>query len=153
MALGGGVSVGVGGCGGVMGTGGGSRPGGLFVVLCRGVAWGAGARAYADPWARGHGLRLGVGLGSARAAVAGHLLDVSRYRELVGGQKRCCLVLAFLWLVGGCLWAWGAGFDRSWDEVRRASAAARSAIKVVAAVLVTTQGRCARRCCRQVWDG
>ena len=35
--------------------------------------------------------------------------------------------------VGGGPWAWGAGFERWQDEVRRASAAARSAMKVVAA--------------------
>ena len=37
VALGGGLGVGV--CGGLVGTGGGGVPGGVLVVLCRGVAW------------------------------------------------------------------------------------------------------------------
>ena len=74
LSLGG--AVGVGGSGGVVGTGGGGGPGGVLVVLCRGGAWGAGAWADVDPRVRAHGLRLGVGLGFAVAAVAGHLLDV-----------------------------------------------------------------------------
>ena len=71
VALGGGVRVG--GCDGVVGTGGGGGPGGFLVVLCRGGAWGAGARADVDSWVRAHGFRVGVGLGLAVAAVAGHL--------------------------------------------------------------------------------
>ena len=42
---------------------------------------------------------------------------------------------------------------RGWqDEVRRASAAARSAIKVVAAASVTVGGRRAWCCCLRAWD-
>ena len=67
--LGGGV--GVGGCDGVMGTGGGGGPGGFLVVLFHG-----GARAAADSRVCAHGFRLGVGLGLAVAAVAGHVLYV-----------------------------------------------------------------------------
>ena len=94
VALGGGVGVGV--CCGVMGTGGGGGPGGVLVVLCPGDARGAGACAYADPWVRGHGLHFEVRLGSAGAAVAGHLLDVGKYGGFVGGQGRCWLALALL---------------------------------------------------------
>ena len=50
-------------------------------------------------------------------------------------------------LVGGGPWAWGVGFERWRDEVRRALAAARSAMKVVAAASVTVGGRRAGRCC------
>ena len=63
--LGGGV--GVGGCDGVVGTGGSGGPGG---------ARGVGARADVDSRVCAHGLRLGVGLGLAAAAVAGHALYV-----------------------------------------------------------------------------
>ena len=52
--------------------------------------------------------------------------------------------------VGG---PWGAGFERWRDEVRRASAAAPSAMKVVAAASVTVEGRRAGRCCPRAWDG
>ena len=80
LSLGGAVAsgggVGVGGCDGVVGTGGGGRPGGFLVVLCRGGAWGAGARADSDSRVRTHGLRFGVGFGLAVAMVAGHLLYV-----------------------------------------------------------------------------
>ena len=72
--LGGGV--GVGGCDGVVGTGGSGRPRGFLVVLCRGGARGVGARADVDSRVCAHGLRLGVGLGLAAAAVAGHVLYV-----------------------------------------------------------------------------
>ena len=72
--LGGGV--GVGGCDGVVGTGGGGGPGGFLVVLFRGGARGVGARADADARVCAHGLRLGVGLELAVAAVAGHVLYV-----------------------------------------------------------------------------
>ena len=72
--LGGGV--GVGGCDGVVETGGGGRPGGFLIVLCRGGARGLGARADVDSRVCAHGLRLGVGLGLAVAAVAGHVLYV-----------------------------------------------------------------------------
>ena len=68
VALRGGVGVGV--CGGIMGPGGGGGPGGVLVVLCRGDAGGAGRWAYANPWVRAHGLRLGVGPGSVVAAVS-----------------------------------------------------------------------------------
>ena len=74
VALGGGV--GVAGCDGVVGTGGGGGPGGFLVVLCRGGAWGVGARADVDSWVRAHGLRIRIGLGLAVAAVPGHLLYV-----------------------------------------------------------------------------
>ena len=52
---------------------------------------------------------------------------------------------------GGGPWAWGAGFGRWRDEVRRASAS--SAVKVVAAASVTVGGRRAGRCCLRAWDG
>ena len=71
VAFGGGV--GQGGCGG---TGGDGEPGVVLVVLFREGACGAGAWADVDPRVRLHGLCLGVGLGFAVAAVAGHLLDV-----------------------------------------------------------------------------
>ena len=48
---------------------------------------------------------------------------------------------------------WGAGFEGLRDEARRASAAAPSAMKVVAAALVTVGGRHAGRCCFRAWDG
>ena len=72
--LGGGV--GADGCDGVVGTGGGGGPGGFLVVLFRGGARGVGARADADSWVCAHGLCLGVGLGLAVAALAGHVLYV-----------------------------------------------------------------------------
>ena len=72
--LGGGV--GVGGCDGVVGTGAGGGPGGFLVVLCRGGARRVGAQADVDSRVCAHGLRLGVGLGLAAAAVAGHVLYV-----------------------------------------------------------------------------
>ena len=71
-----GGGVGVGGCDGVVGTGGGGGPGGFLVVLFRGGARGVGTRADADSRVCAHGLRLGVGLGLAVAAVAGHVLYV-----------------------------------------------------------------------------
>ena len=71
-----GGGVGVGGYDGVVGTGGGGGPGGFLVVLFRGGARGVGARAEADSRVCAHGLRLGVGLGLALAAVAGHVLYV-----------------------------------------------------------------------------
>ena len=74
VALGGGV--GMGGCDGVVGTGGGGGPWGFLVVLCCGSAWGAGARADLDSRVCAYGLCLGVGLGLAVGAVAGHLLYV-----------------------------------------------------------------------------
>ena len=55
-----GRGVGVGGCDGVVGTGGGGGPGGFLVVLFRGGARGVGARADVDPRVCAHGLRLGV---------------------------------------------------------------------------------------------
>ena len=72
--LGGGV--GVGGWDGVVGTGGGCGPGGFLVVLCRGGTRGVGAGADVDSRVCAHGLCLGVGLGLAAAAVAGHALYV-----------------------------------------------------------------------------
>ena len=79
LSLGGAVAsgggVGVGGFGGEVGTGDGGGPGRVLVVLFSGGAWGAGVWADADPGVRAHGLRLGVGLRFAVAAVAGHLLD------------------------------------------------------------------------------
>ena len=71
-----GRGVGVGGCDGVVGTGGGGGPRGFLVVLFRGGARGVEARADADSRVCAHGLRLGVGLGLAVAAVAGHVLYV-----------------------------------------------------------------------------
>ena len=78
LSLGGAVALGrgMGGCGGVVGTGGGGRPGGVLVVFCREGARGARAWVDVEPQVRAHGLRLGVGLGFALAVVAGHLLDV-----------------------------------------------------------------------------
>ena len=75
VALDGGVSVGVGVSDGVMGTGGGCGPGQVLVVLSCGGAWRAGTRAYAEAWVCGQGLCFAVGLGSAGAAVAGHVLE------------------------------------------------------------------------------
>ena len=66
----------MGGCDGVVGTGGGGGPGGFLVVLCRGGAWGAGARTDVDSRVRAHSLRLVIGLGLPVAAVAGHSLYV-----------------------------------------------------------------------------
>ena len=76
--LGGGV--GVGGCDGAMGTGGGGGPGKFLVVLYRGGARGVGARADVDPLVCAHYLRFGVGRGLAAAAVAGHALYVGCHR-------------------------------------------------------------------------
>ena len=146
--------VGVGGCDGVVGTGGAGGPGGFLVVLFRGGARGVGARADVDPRVCAHGLRLRVGRGLAAAAVAGHALYVGCHRGLVGGRGRCWRTLASLWpWMGGGPWAWDAGFETWRDEVRRASAAARSAMKVVAAASVTVGGRRAGRCCLRAWDG
>ena len=69
--------MGVGGCDGVVGTGGGGGPGGFLVVLFRGGAWGVGAHADVDPRVCAYGLRLGVGWGLAAAAVVGHALYVA----------------------------------------------------------------------------
>ena len=96
MALGGSLMVGLGVCGGVMGTGDGGALGGVLVLLCRSGALRAGAQGYADPWERGHRLPFGVGLGSAGAAVAGHLMDAGRDQGLVGGQGCCWLALAVI---------------------------------------------------------
>ena len=71
-----GEGVGVGGCDGVVGTGGGGWPGGFLVVLFPGGARGVGARADVDSRVCAHGRRLEVGLGLALAAVAGHVLYV-----------------------------------------------------------------------------
>ena len=92
--LGGGV--GVGGCDGVVGTGGGGGPWGFLVVLYRGGARGVGARADVDPRVCAHGLRLGVERGLA-VAVAGHALYVGCHRRLVGGRGRCWWTLASFW--------------------------------------------------------
>ena len=56
-------------------------------------------------------------------------------------------------LVWAGLWAWGAGFERLRDEARRASAVARSPMKVVAAASVTVGGCRAWHSCRRAWDG
>ena len=93
--LGGGV--GVGGCDGVVKTGGGGGPGEFLVVLFRGGARGVGARADVDPRVCAHGLRLGVGRGLVAAAVVGHALHVGCHRGLVGGQGRCWRTLASFW--------------------------------------------------------
>ena len=60
----------------VVRTAGGGGTGGFLIVLCRGGARGVGARADVDSRVCAHGLCLRVGLGLARAAVAGHLLYV-----------------------------------------------------------------------------
>ena len=103
------MSVSVGACGGVMGAGCGGGPEGVLVVLCREGAPGVdGARACADPWVCSLGFCFGVGLGSARTELAGHLLDVGRHRGREGERGRCWLSLASLrsslrWSVGlGC---------------------------------------------------
>ena len=75
----------MGGCDGVVGTGGGGGPGGFLVVLFRGGARGVGARADVDPRVCAHGLRLGVGRGLSAAAVVGHALYVGCHRGLGGG--------------------------------------------------------------------
>ena len=141
------------GCDGVVGTGGGGGPGGFLVVLFRGGARGVGARTDVDPRVCAHGPRLGVGRGLAAAAVVGHALYVGCHRGLVGGRGRCWRILASFWHGQGGPWAWGAGFERWREEVRRASAAARSAMKVLAAASVTVGGRRAGRCCLRAWDG
>ena len=51
----------MGGCDGVVETGGGGGPGGFPVVVCRGGARGVGARADVDSRVCAHGLRLGLG--------------------------------------------------------------------------------------------
>ena len=66
-----------------------------------------GARAYGDTWIRGHRLCFGVALGFARAAIAGHLLDVGRHRGLVRRWGPCWLALALLW--SGYEWSVGQG--------------------------------------------
>ena len=71
-----GEGVRVGGCDGVVGTGGGGGPGGFFVVLSRGGGRGVGSRVDVDSQVCRHGLCLGVGMGLAVAAVAGHVLYV-----------------------------------------------------------------------------
>ena len=55
--------------------------------------------------------------------------------------------------LGVVLWAWDATFGSRWNEVRCASAVARSAMKVVVAALVMAGGRCAGRCCCRALDG
>ena len=55
--------------------------------------------------------------------------------------------------VGGGPWAWGASFEMLRDEAHRASVAARSAMRVVAAAAVMVGGRRAGHCCRPAWDG
>ena len=100
-----------------------------------------------------HGLRLGVGWGLAAAAVAGHALYVGCHPGLVGGRGRCWRTLASFWPGRGRSVGRGAGFERWRDEVPRASAAARSAMKVVAAASVTVRGRRAGRCCLRAWEG
>ena len=68
--------MGVDGCDGVVGTGGRGGPEGFLVVLCRASAWEAGACTDVDSRVCTYSLCLGVGLGLAVAAVAGHLLYV-----------------------------------------------------------------------------
>ena len=89
----------MGGCDGVVGTGGGGGPGGFFVVLFRRGAQGEGARANVDPRVCAYGLRLRVGRGLAAAAVVGHALYVGCHRGLVGGRGSCWRTLALFWLV------------------------------------------------------
>ena len=149
--LGGGV--GVGGFDGVVGTGGGGGPGGFLVVLFRGGAWGVGVHGDVDPRVCAYGLPLGVGRGFAAAGVVGHALHVGCHRGPVGGGDAAGGPWRRSGLAGSGPWAWGAGFERWRDEVRRASAAARSAMKVVAVASVTVGGRPAGRCCLRAWDG
>ena len=149
--LGGGV--GVGGCDVVVGTGGGGGPGGFLVVLFRGGAWGVGVHADVDPRVCAYGLRLGVGRGFAAAAVVGHALHVGCHRGPIGGRYAAGGPWRCSGLVGSGPWAWGAGFERWRDEVRRALAAARSAMKVAAVASVMMGGRRAGRCCLRAWDG
>ena len=87
----------MGGCDGVVGTGGGGGPGGFLIVLFRGGAWGVGARADVDPRVCAQGVRLGVRRGLAAAAVVGHALYVGCHRGLVGGRGRCWRTLASFW--------------------------------------------------------
>ena len=100
----------MGGCDGVVGTGGGGGPGGFRVVLCRGSAWGAGARADVDSRVRAHGLRLGVGLGLALAAVAGHLLYVcygfeqQQRSERASRSRNCTAAIEYLRSIECQLW-------------------------------------------------
>ena len=97
----------MGGCDGVVGTGGGGRPGGFLVVLFRGGAWGVGAHADVDPRVCAYDLCLGVGGGLAAAAVVGHALYVGCHRGLVGGWGRCWWTLASFW--NGRDWPVGLG--------------------------------------------
>ena len=92
-----GRGVGVGGCDGVVGTGGGGGPGGFLVVLSCGGAWGVGERADVDPRVCAHGLHLRAGRELAAAAVVGHVLYVGCHRGLVGGRGRCWRTLASFW--------------------------------------------------------
>ena len=66
-----------------------------------------------------------------------------------GGTAGCPWCCSGLGGGGGGLWVRGARFGRCRDEARRASAVARSAMKVVAAALVMAGGRHAGRCCCQ----
>ena len=91
-----GGGVGVGGCDGAVGTGGGGGPEGFPVVLFCWGARGVEVRADVDPWVCAHNLRLGVGRGLAAAAVVGHALYVGCHRGLVGGRGRCWRTLASL---------------------------------------------------------
>ena len=68
-------------------------------------------------------------------------------RDAAGGPWHCSV------LVGGGLWAWGAGFEGWWDKARCAKAAAPSPKKVVAAASVTVGGRRAGQCCCRVCNG
>ena len=88
----------MGGCDGVVETGGGGGPGGFLVVLFCGGAWGVVVHADVHPRVSAYGLRLGVGRGFAAAAVVGHALHVGRHRGLVGGRGRCWWTLASFWL-------------------------------------------------------
>ena len=129
LAFGMGVGVGVVVCGGVMETCGGARPGGVLVVLCRGGARGVGgARAYADMWirtvARGW---VGVHEGGSNGAGRGvRTLLVAPGVALVRSGVVCGPVVQV--------------FGWRWNEVRRTSAVAGSAMKVVAAALVMAGG-------------
>ena len=94
----------MGGCDGVVGTGGGGGPGGFLVVLFRGGAWGVGVHADVDPRVCAYGLRLGVGRGFAAAAVVGHALHVGCHRGPVGGRGRCWWTLERSVGLGCGLW-------------------------------------------------
>ena len=137
--LGGGV--GVGGCDWVLGT----VLWGFSGSGCAGGCGLAGMRARSPPrgWVETRG-----GRGSGACAVCGLTSRVGRGLGTLLVDPDVDLLRS-----GAVRGPWGAGFERWQDEVRRVSAAARSAMKVVAAASVKVGGRRAGRCCLQAWDG